>query len=190
MKEIKTIRPRRTIEPLKTYERLTALVVAHSDSMQQKHPSGMTKMEMAEKAMITLFEGMAQSSKRLCESFARVESGTGLTANAMETAYYITLAWRKRQEEGYFPYVSQIILLTDGNDEQKEETKRIVDALDENSIPLFIYHLPSEDNPKEGYDYCVSLGHTHSMYDIKSLLQVLYMDDLDSCLLRELFTGF
>ena len=48
----------------KHYESLTVLVVAHSDSMQQKHPSGMTKSEMAEMAMSTFFEKMKH--KHIC----------------------------------------------------------------------------------------------------------------------------
>lgn len=178
------------LSQLKLYERLSVLVVAHSETMQQRHLSGMTKIEMAERAMNTLFEGMTHSSKRLCESFARVESGTGLAANALETAFHIASAWRNQAIEGGLTYSSQVILLTDGNDENKEKTRSIVEKLDGNGIPLFIYHLPSESDPKEGFDYCASLGHTHSMCKADFIDIPFFLDDIDNESLREWFTGF
>ena len=171
----------------KTYEGLTVLVVAHSNSMQQKHPSGMTKTEMAERAINTLFEGMTHSLMRECESFARVESGTGLATDALESAFHIASAWRNQANEGVLRHHSQVILLTDGNDENKEKTRSVVENLDGNEIPLFIYHLPSEDNPTEGYDYCTSLAPTHSMYEVSSLSHVFCLDDMESSTIDKLF---
>lgn len=168
--------------------RLTVLVVANNDTMQQKHPSGMTKREMAEKAINALIEGRKQSYLRRSESFARVECGTGLTGDAMETAYYIALAWRNLQKEGGLSCPTQVFLLTDGSDERREKTRQIVDIFNKNRIPLYVYHLPSESNPMEGYDYCVSSGHTHSLVDIDLISAPFCLDDIHS--LGAIFTGF
>ena len=186
MKNISLKRP--TLRgPIKTHETLTILVVAHSDSMQQKHPSGLTKTKMAEIAINTLYDRMRQDYRRACESFARVEAGTGFLFNTLATAYSIASAWCKQPIEGCLPHHSQVILPTDGSDDNKEKTKRIIEKWDEKSIPLFIYHLPSESNPKEGYDYCTSLAPTHSMYEVGSLSHVFCLDDMDSSTIDELF---
>ncbi len=179
-----------TIGLPKTYDRLTVLVVAHSDSMQQRHPSGMTKNEMAEIAINTLYDSGRHSPRHACESFARVESGRGLATDALATAFHIASAWRNQANEGALGHPSQVILLTDGNDENKEKTRSVVEKLDGNEIPLFIYHLPSENDPKEGYDYCASLGHTHSMYDAGSIRIPFCMDDIEHGNLCKWFTGF
>lgn len=59
----------------KTFEGLIVFVVAHSDSMQQRHPSGMNKSEMVEQSIDVTLESMKKSVHSNCFSFARIDFG-------------------------------------------------------------------------------------------------------------------
>ena len=185
------------IKNIKTFEALIIFVVAHNDSMQHKHPSGMTKSEMVEKSIDTSLEGIKQSVHSKCFSFARIDFGENVkitfwpehasdsaikniyptriqnganVADALETASHIAEAFCNQQSEGGISHSSRIVLFTDGQDDDKVTTKQIIKGYKKTSkIWPLIFFLPSESNPKEGYDYCVSLGETEELYRAEQL---------------------
>ena len=181
----------------KTFEMLTVFVVAKSDSMQQQYVPDITKNEMVEQAIDTMFERLKYNSNFKSFLFARVDFGcnvevafwpTFLTdivahnkyptriqdgasvADALETAYHIAAAFCKQSDSGVGVHrISRIVLLTDGQDDDKDKTMKITKEWEEErGCSLWIYYLPSEANPKEakeGYEYCKSLGQTEMLFD-------------------------
>lgn len=190
MKELSIMKRRATpIKATKIFENLIVFVVAHSDSMQQKHPSGMTKSELVEQSIDVLLESVKQSVHSKCFSFARIDFGENVNitfwperasaikdkyptriqkganvADALGTAFHIAEAFCNQQIKGGVSLFSRIVIFTDGQDDDKVTTMQIIKGCKKtNKIwPLFFF-LPSESNPKEGYDYCVSLGETEEL---------------------------
>lgn len=181
----------------KTFEGLIVFVVAHSDSMQQRHPSGMNKSEMVEQSIDVTFESMKKSVHSNCFSFARIDFGKNVkitfwpepvsdsaiknkypiriqnganVADALRTAFHISDAFCDQQTEGGINHFSRIVFFTDGQDDDKVTTMQIIKGCEKTSkiLPLFFF-LPSESNLKEGYDYVSSLGETEELYRAEQL---------------------
>ena len=216
-KEILIRRPRQ-IKPAHTHNHLTILVVSKSDSMHQCHPSGVSKDEMAEKAIGDLLESMKQSRYRAPNlSFARINYGEYIevallptplmsiirekissninkgeprVADALETALYIAVAYKKlnEEEEEWLPRSVGVFLITDVQDIDKESTIRVVKDLNKEIGGMFVFHIPAEECPKKGFDYCASLGHTHSLVDARLISAPFYLDDIQFP--EDIFTGF
>lgn len=215
----------RDLEPEKVYggRQLTTFVIVDSKTMDELHPSGVPKKVFARQALKDFFdkrfrgEGSLKpfySVVRNFEEYAEVIlwptasediarqsidypthsplSVPGL-AIGLETALCIIDVFSRQGDM----YQSKIVIITDGNDADKQKTREIINRIKKlYQVALFVYFLPSANGESfDGYEYCSSIGHTHKWlgneYDPwVELGVVLHLDDIDFNSLQEFFTGY
>ena len=167
---------------------LTIFVIADSKSMDELHPSGLSKNEFVRQKIKKLFErcnsgiycdedishfSIIRSTgydvrmelwptpvDELPECFMDYQPFSPAVAPSLACGLELAMDLRKvyTKLRCEDPCDYQIVLITDGCDIDKQKTRQIANMAN----PLFIYYLPTlGDETFTGYEYCASLGHTH-----------------------------